>query len=456
MAKNRGKRQFESVTPQGVESARLTSADFAQINERLSVTPLQVESVAIAEAGRGGAPACGVGPRLGACEAPPLLTGGESPQVTTSVKSLANRVPDFLKSDLDIPESIVLDRNQNPVVRPGVRLIEGQKVGIDWVSCVFEEVHAWRYYLNSDHLISMQSYQPTEHQEIAAFVKDLFAWVLGVRETDEMKSTEFAKGLNGYKYAVSLPLQAGIVHVGHMSKTVLVTVTGQGALIAKAGWETRLNWLLMGCQGHLTRLDFAYDDYEGEIYPVRKMRRQARRGCFQRNGRPPKIEVKGPWDQNDPDGMGLTLYIGSRVSGKYARIYEKGLQLGLEGSKWVRFEVEMHSSTFQLTLDMLVSPTKYFAGMYPCCEWIEVGGERSTMEYKARCAVATIEGSVKWIRHQAGGHLAFLRSIYGDEKLLDMLVRPEGIPVALSAAEHISNQFVPSVGFAEEPDTSEA
>ncbi|MBS1157768.1 MAG: replication initiation factor family protein [Proteobacteria bacterium] len=434
------------MPPAQVEAlGRLSSADFTAINQNLGMPPLTVEALGSSVGVAAPKERSAKRSDAGADGAPPLLIGGESPEVANPVKS----APLMDCAEL---ESICLDRNLKPVIVPGVRTLKGQKVGIDWVSCVFEQTAAWRYYLNSDHLVMMQSWEPVDAEEIAAFVKDIFGWVLGIYETKDSRWKEFSNGLNGYSYAVSMPLQAGIVHVGHTSKTVLVTVTGQGAVAAKLGWEERLYWFLLGVNGWLTRIDWAYDDYVGEIYPVRKMRELAKEGAFQRQGRPPKIELRGPWEQDDPDGSGLTLYIGSRMSGKFARLYEKGKQLGDEKSPWVRFEIEMHNSSYQLVLEMLVTPTKWFAGAYPCCEWIEQGGDRSSLEYKARSAMATIEGSLKWIKHQAGGHLAALREMYSDQELLDLLVRPESIPVGLQVAANVGDQcLAPSASYTEEP-----
>lgn len=372
--------------------------------------------------------------------------------------SMAARIPAFLEvSEIETTESIVLDRNQTPVIRPGVRLIKGQKVGVDWVSCVFDQANAWRYYLNSDHLIVMENYEPVQPKEVAAFIKDIFTWVLGLDETTRTKWREFSNGLNGYTYAVGMPFQSGVVHSGHSSKTVLVAISGQGAFAAKPGWEERLYWFLMGVNGWLTRIDWAYDDYEGKLFSVRKMRKAAKKGAFQRQGRPPKVELRGAWEQEDPNGTGLTLYVGSRLSGKLARIYEKGKQLGDPNSPWVRFEIEMHNSSYQLTLEMLIAPTKWFAGAYPCCEWIEKGIDRNQLEYKARCAVATVESSIKWIRHQAGGHLAGLREMYADGELLDLLVRPDAVPLGLLTVEKVGNQFLaPSDSLTDESGLVEA
>lgn len=455
------RKNHPGMPPAQVEAlGRLTPAEFNLINKNLSMPPVKVE------ASDSAAPCPSAAQRSehalghGAAK-PPLLIGGESPKVTNPVKPCDKPIPSFLSvDDAETSESIVLDRNQNPVIKLGVKPIKGQKVGIDWVSCVFDQTQAWRYYLDSDHLISMQSYEPRDNEEVAAFIKDIFAWVLGIRETKESRWKEFETGMNGYKYAAAMPYQAGIVHVGHSSKTVLVTVTGQGALVALTGWETRLQWFLKCVSGWLTRIDLAYDDYEGEIYPVRTMREKASEGAFQRQGRPPKVELRGPWDQNDPDDSGLTLYIGSRASGKLTRIYEKGKQLAIEGSDWVRFECELHSGTFQLLLDMLTSPTKYFTALYPCCEWVEQGGERCPMTYKARSAVSTIQQSIDCVRHQFGGHLAFLRQNYSDTELLDLLVRKDGIPARLKSVDvladqcqkFVNQQSVPSECPTDEPD----
>lgn len=466
------------MPPAMVEAlGRLTPAEFELINKNSCMPPVKVEAMgSVVAAGVGTGRPGDTGRALAAKT--PLLIRGEIQNGHVGGKPQNRSIPSFLTvDDIETAESVVLDRNQNPVIKLGVKPMKGQKVGVDWVSCVFDQTMAWRYYLNSDHLISMKSYEPEEPKEVADFIKDLFVWVLGIGNTSTGWK-EFDSGLNGYKYAAAMPYQAGIVHAGHGSKTVLVIISGQGCLLANVGWETRLQWFLSGVNGWLTRIDLAYDDYEGQIYPVRQMREKAKEGAFTKR-RPPKLEVRGAWeqtdieefdpekvelrgqwDQSDPNNSGLTLYVGSRSSGKLARLYEKGKQMGMEESPWVRFEVEIHSSTFQLTLEMLTSPTKYFSAFYPCCEWIEQGGERCFMEYKAKSAVSTMQHSIDWIRHQAGGHLAFLRQNYSDSELLDLLERKDGIPQGLKAInvladqcqEFVDKQSVPSDCPTDEPD----
>jgi phage replication initiation protein len=296
-----------------------------------------------------------------------------------------------------------------------------------------------------------------DDRRIAGYVKNVFGWILGIKEDESSRCKIFENGLNGYKFAVGMPLRAGVVHVGHASGTVLVTVTGQGAMMASPGWEYRLYRFLTDVKGWLTRIDMAFDDYEGIYFPVRVMREKAKEGAFQRGGRPPKIELRGSWEQDDPMNSGLTLYVGSRMSGKFTRIYEKGKQLGSEDSPWVRAEVELHNSCYQLTLNMLLSPTGWFVAFYPCFEVIQTVGNREELEYRKRISVHTLEHSIKWIRHQAGGHLAAIRQFYSDAELLDMLVRPESIPEAfLQANEACKNLKAPSVSLTDEPGWIEA
>lgn len=63
---------------------------------------------------------------------------------------------------------------------------------------------------------------------------------------------------------------------------------------------------------------------------------------------------------------GCSFYVGSRINGKCARVYEKGKQMqSAEYPNWVRAEGELHNKDRIIPLDVLVNPDPYFAGMYP-------------------------------------------------------------------------------------------
>lgn len=450
----RRKHKQPGMPPSKVEAlGRLSPAEMVSLEIKVPVgmPPVKVEAqqdqvrpVAGDGAFRAGAGAVRTKP----VQKPPLLIGGESPQGDTTRESPSER---------EFFDSIVLDRNQNPVIRPGVLCINGQKVGIDWVSCVFEPSASWMYFFVSAMDGSVQEHE-SDDLRIAEYVRDIFSWILGFKKSDETNRWKiYENGINGYRYAIGMPFKAGVVHVGHTSKTVLVTVTGQGAMVAAPGWQHRLHQFLTDVKGWLTRVDMAYDDYEGQLFPVRTMREQAKEGAFARGGRPPKIELRGPWEQDDPTNSGLTLYVGARMSGKYTRIYEKGKQLGDEQSPWVRAEVELHNSCYQLTLDMLLKPTNWFVAFYPAFEVIERGEDRRELEYRTKNAIATIEHSVKVVRHQFGGHLAGLRRLYTDTELLDMLVRPDAVPEIFKIADKaLETVLAPSASLTDEPGWIEA
>lgn len=111
--------------------------------------------------------------------------------------------------------------------------------------------------------------------------------------------------------------------------------------------------------GRITRCDIALDDLDGD-YPVKEVYKEWKAGSFGINGRPPKCQAI--WNS---DGSGNTVYIGSRVSGKMSRHYEKGRQLGDIESKWVRHEVELLSKDRVIPWDVLINPGSYLEGAYP-------------------------------------------------------------------------------------------
>ncbi|ASF45850.1 replication initiation factor domain-containing protein [Methylovulum psychrotolerans] len=133
-------------------------------------------------------------------------------------------------------------------------------------------------------------------------------------------------GLNFYHHSYDLGFNGwGIVCIGGQNGTVLVTVKGQGLMSAKVGWELRLKRFLQNIpDAKITRVDLAHDSFNSEV-SLNDYLEMYRAGLFNGRGCPPEVECHGNWEK--PNGKGRTLYIGSRQSGRYLRIYEKGLQL---------------------------------------------------------------------------------------------------------------------------------
>lgn len=218
------------------------------------------------------------------------------------------------------------------------------------------------------------------------------------------------RGRNFYLRAYELGDGFGFVCHGGQRNTVLVMLSGEGCGAAKPGWQQRLYDFLSSkaIQPRLTRVDCAHDCFAGE-YTVDQGLADWDAGMYRlsRSPRDPEVECRGNWRR--PSGKGRTLCIGLRTSGKYLRIYEKGMQLGDPNSRWVRVEVELKSVDRVLPFDILINPGMYLSGSYPALAWVHESQERirTTRETKV------IDKSAKedWIYRVAGPDLYVLTQL---------------------------------------------
>lgn len=165
----------------------------------------------------------------------------------------------------------------------------------------------------------------------------------------------------------------------------------------------------------ITRIDLAHDDFEGK-HSVAVARKFAKKGGFNTGGRPTsymyvesgslssKALKENFKDIKEFSGQktnstakrtygfmptkGRTLYIGSRESGKLLRVYEKGKQMGNAKDKWVRWELELHSSQRIIPLDTMIKPSEYLAGAYPCLSFLNA--EQETIKTIVKTARMTV------------------------------------------------------------------
>lgn len=91
--------------------------------------------------------------------------------------------------------------------------------------------------------------------------------------------------------------------------------------------------------GNVTRLDLAYDDRTGVILLPRLAMDIADRNFIGHARRSERLYS----DNIDDDIQGLTVYVGSRKSALYIRIYDKAAERGYHPSEchWVRVEIQM-------------------------------------------------------------------------------------------------------------------
>jgi len=149
---------------------------------------------------------------------------------------------------------------------------------------------------------------------------------------------------NGYRGWHSDGIRCGVRH--------------DGTLVSLSGLKCREEWKeALTAAEHCSRLDVAVDVHLDAKVPT------LTRDCYESlfhvppgNGRPAKRSLI-----LNSDG-GSTLYIGSRVSDRFARLYDKGIeQRTLAAGKWWRFELELKGARAEQMSAGLLSAIAYRA-----------------------------------------------------------------------------------------------
>lgn len=195
----------------------------------------------------------------------------------------------------------------------------------------------------------------------------------------------YEKSATLYRHDVN----SGVIAWGANNGGVMISFTGTGC----AGLDIpKLHDMLKKMPNvKITRLDIAYDDYEGKRSVLDYFQNleegafcktnQAPSWSFIQTGELQKIsaEEQAKWRkkhgwQKRYDCVangGNTLYVGSRKNGKMARMYEKGKQMESESQpNWVRAELELRSVDRVISLDALLNTDAVFAAAYPAFAFI--------------------------------------------------------------------------------------
>ena len=251
---------------------------------------------------------------------------------------------------------------------------------------------------------------------------------------------DFRTGRNFFKFSLPLKHRAGFIAFGGNNRVVdrtgRETVRPQRLQIYLSGEGCRLvsNWtmthqVLLGLSDYtpkITRVDIAYDDFEGRR-DVEFALDSYRAGLFAGNGRPPK----GQFIDDLGSGDGRTFYVGSRESGRYLRVYEKGRQLGDSDSLWVRWEIELSSKQFDIPLCVLIRPRAFLAGGYPCLDWIS--SARLIIQTSKKRESIQLDHLMFHARRGYGPLINYLAARKGlsAQQIVDALIR-DGVPGRLS------------------------
>ena len=226
---------------------------------------------------------------------------------------------------------------------------------------------------------------------------------------------------NMYQSSFEIGDKCGFVCVGGQRNTYLVMLSGRGCSMAKVGWEQRLYTFLttVATRGKLTRVDIAHDDFDGTKINVDWGNMMDGMGGFQNGNRAPNVEHKGNWKR--PNGRGRTLNIGSRESGKYLRLYEKGRAEGDPTDNWQRAEIEFKSRDQVLPFAMLLSPSQYFIGAYPCFEFLAEDTQPERIEIMVKTAQINASAALATIKKQYGRYINLFKQVFEPEELINLI-----------------------------------
>lgn len=271
----------------------------------------------------------------------------------------------------------------------------------------------------------------------------LLPGIFGLRPSDVRAGELHAKRWQFYRASAPIVDADGLL-VGRIGAegngdTVCVSLSGMACkyIRTKDDWR-RVRMQVEACGGRISRCDVAWDDYDGDLGTVRELEAQARAtlteqgGCmlFANGGTPPKTKFL----DDHGGGGGCTLYVGAKGH-KQLCVYEKGKQLGVFDSPWVRYEARLYGKHCEVPTDILTEPMKYLRGSYGYMALLLAkvrAGTVAAIEYTKRAVEASWTASVRWLKKQCGKNFnVILQAIPDPEALYQFLaeyVARDGVP----------------------------
>jgi DNA relaxase NicK len=240
-----------------------------------------------------------------------------------------------------------------------------------------------------------------------------------------------AKGWNGYTKRVDLGSFGLLAFGGEAQKDTFHVELNAHACAAVSDWGSVRRW--GETQGaRLTRVDLAHDDFDANSFDIAVALQWLEEGKFTAGGRTPKAQLVDDLGS----GSGKTLYVGSRLSGKLLRIYEKGKQLGSSSSPWVRAEVEIRSKNREIPWETVTVPQRYLAGAYPALAFLST--EQCRLRTLQRAAEISYEVMVNNLRTQGGKALSVMAQVHqGDAAAVLVQVIRQGVPKRMRGFEKV-------------------
>lgn len=377
-------------------------------NKQPGTPPSQVEALGCLTPAEVAAMAAGALARSGSEDG---RAGGEPPP--TNRWGVNPEKPSLVLSDIGLVERLQQDSGF------------GNLVIIDWCSITFVPPQSWQ--MSAGDTLS----EADCFAGLLVLASDICGWQF--TESRDLAPAGYRLGRQYDKCVVC--------GFGGVGSRVLLTFTGQAFLRSDSMMPRRIfDFLGKESSSRITRLDMAFDDFEGTHFCPFQAYLDWQNGQFDYRTVRPKFHTDGDFHRHDPDNKGVTVYIGSE--GKQLCIYQKGKQLGNPESLHVRAEVRISQNAYSITRDALINPTPYFCGAYPylALRVSNLTGDLLLRKFEGvvREGSDSIDRVLETIKHQFGKHLHWLRKNYfsSDSELLESLVRDDGkLPPVLQKAE---------------------
>ena len=258
-----------------------------------------------------------------------------------------------------------------------------------------------------------------------------YVWVVEqMQQFLDLGPLDLRRGMFGFRYSARFGDGAGVIAWGGPSQNgkVYFSLMGKGCSMVK-DWLALAAWLQQS-KATIKRADVAYDDFDGKLLNIEWAVQQYRTEGFNAGGRTPSHSCAGDWLGGIESTKGRTLYIGNRESGKLARFYEKGKQLGEPASPWCRGEVEWRAQDRFIPYDILTRPGHYLAGAYPCLAFLDE--QQSTIKTIAKGAQVAYETAVQNAKRAAGKVVNLMLDVLGGDyaEVVQSLIR-DGYPARI-------------------------
>lgn len=132
-----------------------------------------------------------------------------------------------------------------------------------------------------------------------------------------------------------------IAYDNYNERGVFVTLTSQGCrefeTFSSIGWAD-LFGIIRGGEGHMTRLDIAFDDRTG-VLNMQRMKHDRDVANYRS-----LLSYTAEHRSHKENIMGMSLYFGAKGSNTNIRIYDKDAEQGGLGEHWIRVELQLRDA----------------------------------------------------------------------------------------------------------------